>query len=49
MNIIGALTGDESKLLRSITKTYRSAFPTVLLHPVFTTARMIANPTYVGT
>ncbi len=35
VNIIGAVTGDESKLLRSITKTYRSAFPTVVLHPVY--------------
>ena len=35
VNIIGAVTGDESKLLRSITKTYRSTFPTVVLHPVY--------------
>ena len=31
VNVIGAVTGDESKLLRSMTKTYRSAFPTVVL------------------
>lgn len=37
VNVIGALEGDESKLLRSVTKTYRSAFPTVLLYPVFET------------
>jgi spermidine synthase/MFS family permease len=35
VNIIGALAGDTSRLLRSITKTYRSVFPTVALHPVF--------------
>jgi spermidine synthase len=47
VNIIGALAGDSSRLLRSITKTYRSVFPTVLLYPVFTTAGD-TNPTYVG-
>ncbi len=34
-NIIGAVTGDDSKLLRSMAKTYRTVFPTVLLHPVY--------------
>jgi spermidine synthase len=34
VNVIGALTGDGSRLLRSIAKTYRSVFPTVLVHPV---------------
>jgi spermidine synthase len=34
-NVIGAITGDQSKLLRSMTRTYRSVFPTVALHPVF--------------
>ncbi len=34
-NIIGAVEGDESKLLRSMAKTYRTVFPTVLLHPVY--------------
>jgi spermidine synthase len=34
-NMIGALTGDTSRLLRSMTRTYRSVFSTVELHPVF--------------
>ena len=39
VNVIGALdAATSSKLLRSLTKTYRSSFPTVLLYPVFTTA-----------
>ncbi len=38
VNIIGSVTGDGSKLLRSLTKTYRSVFPTVLLYPVFDSA-----------
>jgi spermidine synthase len=33
-NTIGALTGDGSKLFRAIYRTYRSAFPTVVVHPV---------------
>jgi spermidine synthase len=33
-NIIGALTGEQSRLLRSLTRTYRTVFPTVALHPV---------------
>jgi spermidine synthase len=33
-NVIGSVTGPDSKLLRSMTKTYRSVFPTVALHPV---------------
>ncbi len=33
-NVIGAVTGPGSQLLRSMTKTYRSVFPTVALHPV---------------
>ena len=33
-NLIGALTGDQSRLLRSLTRTYRQVFPTVALHPV---------------
>ena len=45
VNIIGAVTGDESKLLRSLTKTYRSAFPTVLLYPVYDGVGD-RNPTY---
>ncbi len=45
VNVIGSLTGSDSKLLRSLTKTYRSSFPTVLLYPVYdrVTDR---NPTY---
>jgi spermidine synthase len=34
-NTIGALTGANSRLLRSLVRTYRSVFPTVALHPVF--------------
>ncbi len=33
-NTIGALEGDGSKLLRSLYRTQRSVFPTVLVHPV---------------
>ena len=32
-NAIGALSGPGSRLFRSIYKTYRTAFPTVLVHP----------------
>jgi spermidine synthase/MFS family permease len=35
VNVIGAMAGDTSKLLRSITKTYASVFSTVALHPVY--------------
>ena len=35
VNVIGALTGESSKLLRSIAKTYTSVFRTVQLHPVY--------------
>ncbi len=45
VNVIGAITGSESKLLRSLTKTYRSSFPTVLLYPVYETVSD-RNPTY---
>jgi spermidine synthase len=34
-NVIGAVAGPQSKLLRSMTKTYRTAFPSVAVHPVF--------------
>ncbi len=34
VNTIGATAGDGSQLERAIYRTYRSAFPTVLLHPV---------------
>jgi spermidine synthase len=33
-NAIGSITGDQSKLFRSVYRTYRTAFPTVLVHPV---------------
>jgi spermidine synthase len=36
VNVIGAVTGDNSKLLRSLYRTYREVFPTVTLHPVWT-------------
>ena len=32
-NAIGALAGPGSKLFRSVYKTYRTAFPTVVVHP----------------
>ena len=34
-NVIGALAGDQSRLLRSMLRTYRAVFPTVAVHPVF--------------
>jgi spermidine synthase len=33
-NVIGSVKGDGSKLFRAVYRTYRSVFPTVLLHPV---------------
>ena len=45
VNIIGAITGEASKLLRSLTKTYKSSFSTVLLYPVYNSAGDV-NPTY---
>ena len=38
-NTIGSIVGDQSRLFRSIYRTYRSVFPTVLVHPTFTGAR----------
>jgi spermidine synthase len=32
-NTIGAIAGDQSRLFRSIYRTYRSVFPTVVVHP----------------
>jgi spermidine synthase len=32
-NTIGAIAGDDSRLFRSVYRTYRSVFPTVLVHP----------------
>ena len=34
-NVIGALTGPDSRLFRALYRTYASVFPTVLVHPVF--------------
>ncbi len=33
-NTIGSIAGEDSKLFRSVYRTYRTAFPTVLVHPV---------------
>jgi spermidine synthase len=33
-NVIGALEGPGSRLFRALVRTYRTAFPTVLVHPV---------------
>ncbi|MBA2357903.1 MAG: fused MFS/spermidine synthase, partial [Actinobacteria bacterium] len=33
-NLIGAVRGSGSKLFRSVYRTYRTVFPTVLVHPV---------------
>jgi spermidine synthase len=33
-NLIGAVSGEGSKLFRAMYKTYRAVFPTVVVHPV---------------
>lgn len=33
-NIIGAVSGNDSRLFRSMLRTYRTVFPTVAIHPV---------------
>jgi spermidine synthase len=33
-NVIGAISGPGSRLFRAVYRTYRTAFPTVLVHPV---------------
>ena len=33
-NVIGAMRGDGSQLFRALWRTYRTAFPTVVVHPV---------------
>jgi spermidine synthase len=38
VNVIGAVRGDGSKLLRSFVRTYREIFPTVVVHPMFPNA-----------
>lgn len=35
VNLIGSVTGDSSRLVRSVVRTYQSVFPTVALHPVY--------------
>jgi spermidine synthase len=35
VNVIGALTGDGSRITRAFWKTYAAVFPTVVLHPVY--------------
>jgi spermidine synthase len=35
VNVIGALTGDSSRITRAFWKTYAAVFPTVVLHPVY--------------
>ena len=37
-NVIGAVAGEQSRLLRSMLRTYRTVFPTVAVHPVFESA-----------
>lgn len=34
-NVIGAVAGEQSRLLRSMLRTYRTVFPTVAIHPVY--------------
>jgi spermidine synthase len=34
-NVLGAVTGPSSKLFRAVYRTYRSVFPTVTIHPVY--------------
>ncbi len=52
-NVIGALAGDQSRLLRSMLRTYRAAFPTVAVHPVFlrgdSDPRTVRNVIFVAT
>jgi spermidine synthase len=38
-NIIGAVRGPESRLFRSMLRTYRAVFPTVAIHPVVESGR----------
>jgi spermidine synthase len=38
-NTIGSLAGPQSRLFRSVYRTYRSVFPTVLVHPTFVGGR----------
>jgi spermidine synthase len=38
-NVIGAVSGEQSRLLRSMLRTYRTVFPTVAVHPVLESAQ----------
>jgi spermidine synthase len=49
-NLIGTITGEGSKLFRSMYRTYRSAFPTVAVHPVLESgAGLLRNLIVVAT
>ena len=52
-NVIGAERGSQSKLLRSMYRTYRAVFPTVAVHPVHTrvgeTPDEVKNVIFVST
>jgi spermidine synthase len=42
-NVIGSIRGSSSRLFRSLLKTYRTVFPTVLVHPVSLTGENDAS------
>ena len=42
-NIIGAVRGPDSRLFRSMLRTYRAAFPTVAVHPVIDTGGSVIH------
>ena len=43
-NVIGTLGGPGSSLFRSIFRTYRAAFPTVVVHPVLEPGDRLDEP-----
>jgi hypothetical protein len=43
MNVIGAVRGAGSKLFRSLYRTYRTVFPTVVVHPVGSSETFVTN------
>jgi len=49
VNMIGGITGHGSNLFRSLYRTYRSVFPTVLVHPVDFSGEGIQNVVMVAT
>jgi spermidine synthase len=49
MNVIGALEDDASELFRAIYRTYRSVFPTVVVHPDVAPGAGIQNLIVVAT